>query len=60
MTPNIQKMTKRKLKFLLHSLQDFKCMFDHFVETRRYRINLILTHLSQFPISIPPENVLKR
>ena len=37
---NDYKMIKNMFKFLQHFMQDFYHVFDHFVETSRYRIKL--------------------
>ena len=40
MTPSVQTTIKHTLKILQEILQDFSRVFDHFVETRRYRVKL--------------------
>ena len=36
--PSVQKMVKPMFKILHHLLQDFEHVFDHFVDTRYYRV----------------------
>ena len=37
-TPSVHEIAKHKLKILQQMQQDFQRMFDHFVDTKRYRL----------------------
>ena len=49
---NDYKMIKNMFKFLQHLMQDFYHVFDHFVETSRYRI--------KFPYSVSMQELTTR